>query len=111
MELKKGYKKTDIGQIPIDWLLKWAADIGSIKKGKGIKRTDILHEGLPCIRYGEIYTKYDNYVKAFDSFISISLAPGCQAINTGDIHWIRRNCGRYRKMHSIYGGRACICGW
>ncbi len=34
-------------------------DIGtSFFRGSGIKRTDITSEGIPCVRYGEIYTEY-----------------------------------------------------
>lgn len=27
-----------------------------IYRGSGIKRTDITPDGIPCVRYGEIYT-------------------------------------------------------
>ena len=27
-------------------------------RGNGIKRTDITESGIPCVRYGEIYTEY-----------------------------------------------------
>ena len=30
-----------------------------IYRGSGIKRTEVTESGIPCVRYGEIYTTYD----------------------------------------------------
>lgn len=30
-----------------------------IYRGSGIKRDEVMPEGIPCVRYGEIYTSYD----------------------------------------------------
>jgi type I restriction enzyme S subunit len=38
-----------------------------IYRGSGIKRDEVLKEGTPCVRYGEIYTSYD---VCFDRCIS-----------------------------------------
>ena len=38
-----------------------------IYRGAGIKREDVTEEGIPCVRYGEIYTTYGIW---FDSCIS-----------------------------------------
>ena len=38
-----------------------------IYRGAGIKRTEVTEEGIPCVRYGEIYTSYDIW---FDECIS-----------------------------------------
>lgn len=29
-----------------------------IFRGSGIKRDEVTEEGIPCVRYGEIYTTY-----------------------------------------------------
>lgn len=42
-----------------DWEEKTLGELGSFSKGKGISKSDIVEDGnLPCIRYGEIYTRY-----------------------------------------------------
>lgn len=50
-----------IGQIPEDWKvkrLKYIAD--TFLKGNGITKDDIVEGGnTPCVRYGDIYTKYE----------------------------------------------------
>ena len=33
-------------------------DIATFSKGKGISKEDITGNGIPCIRYGELYTQY-----------------------------------------------------
>lgn len=57
-----GYKRTEVGVIPEDWGVKALCQIGSFLKGRGIKRDDVADDGMPCIRYGEIYTRYNDYV-------------------------------------------------
>lgn len=51
-----------IGEIPEDWGVKKAKFIAdSFEKGSGITKEDIVTYGdTPCVRYGEIYTKYNN---------------------------------------------------
>ncbi|MDY6065491.1 MAG: restriction endonuclease subunit S [Finegoldia sp.] len=39
----------------------------SIYRGSGIKRDQVTEEGVPCVRYGEIYTSYNTW---FDKCIS-----------------------------------------
>ena len=73
-----------IGKIPAHWELKRVSNFGTFAKGKGIKKDEVLDFGLPCIRYGEIYTKYERVVYETISFInessslnSISVSKGC----------------------------------
>jgi type I restriction enzyme, S subunit len=59
--------------------------IGIFTKGKGIKKTDIADTGFSCIRYAEIYTKYDVFVKETQSHISLDITKESQQIKTGNI--------------------------
>ncbi|MFZ5948427.1 MAG: restriction endonuclease subunit S [Stygiobacter sp.] len=85
MEVKKGYKKTEVGELPIDWLLKSLSEIGVFKKGKGISKNQVRSEGIPCLRYGEIYTHHNEYIKKFNSFIDRETANKSQQITFGDL--------------------------
>ena len=42
-------------------------DICTFYKGKGISKEDISPEGIPCIRYGELYTKYKENIESIFS--------------------------------------------
>lgn len=56
-----------IGNIPAHWTikrLKYVAD--SFSKGSGITKEQVVENGdSSCVRYGEIYTKYNGSVKKF----------------------------------------------
>lgn len=61
------------------------SDIGAFSKGRGIRRDQVSDDGIPCVRYGEIYTRYNDYVVAPVSRISPSVAAGAKPIQHGDI--------------------------
>lgn len=84
------YKATGIAwlpEVPREWAvrrLKYV--ITSLRKGNGITKDDVYEDGdLPCIRYGEIYSKYD---VSFDKCLSAtrkSLVTKPQYVQKGDI--------------------------
>lgn len=85
LEVPAGYKRTEIGVVPEDWYVKTLGDIGSFTKGRGIKRSDVAAEGLACVRYGEIYTRYNNSVHSPESRIPATVAQTSQRIENGDL--------------------------
>ena len=54
-------------------------------RGKGIKRTEIVDHGFPCIRYGEIYTSYNISFTDALSHVEESIYKSCNHISNGDI--------------------------
>ena len=78
-------KKPKLGRLPEGWSIKTLGAIGTFSKGKGINKSAIKKVGLPCIRYAEIYTKYDSYTETFTSFIDESQAANSKSIRTGDL--------------------------
>jgi type I restriction enzyme S subunit len=51
-----------------DWEEKTLGQLGEFSKGKGISKSDIIEDGdLPCIRYGEIYTRYSERIIDIES--------------------------------------------
>lgn len=83
--LQSGSKLTEIGIFPNDWDIINLDDNGSFKKGKGIKKDDVADSGFPCIRYGEIYTRHDDFVREFFSFIPLNITKQSQRIKKGDL--------------------------
>lgn len=68
-----------------EWERKLLGNIGTFSKGRGIKKDNVTAYGLPCVRYGEIYTHYNNYIKSFFSYIAPEVATQSQFIRKGDI--------------------------
>jgi len=71
--------------IPSSWSWARCSSLGCMIRGKGIMRADVLPSGLPCIRYGEIYTTYNIAFDKAYSFISEELDSDCLHISTNDI--------------------------
>ena len=76
-----------IGRIPKEWKVKkvkYLAD--SISKGNGITKEEVFADGdIPCVRYGEIYSKYDNSFKQCHSLTYRDLHKTPRYFQKGDI--------------------------
>ena len=59
--------------IPTDWKWMRMGEIGQLYRGSGIKRSDMVENGCPCVRYGELYTTYGMTFKQTKSFVSQKL--------------------------------------
>lgn len=71
--------------LPTGWKRLKLGEIGKFLKGKGLPKEHLASSGLPCIRYGEIYTTYDTVAKKLSSFVPKSLAKHSQPIQHNDI--------------------------
>ena len=71
--------------IPNSWEWVRISSLGSIIRGSGIKRTETVEYGKPCVRYGEIYTKYHTFFTQTVSFIADELYEHCKHFSNGDI--------------------------
>ena len=54
--------------LPRGWQEFALKDIGNFLRGSGISKKDLSDTGIPAIRYGDIYTKYDFVIKNVSSF-------------------------------------------
>ncbi len=77
--------KTRLPGFEGEWKVKRLGEIGRFAKGRGIKRDDVTDEGSPCIRYGELYTRYHNYITTPVSRIPPAVAQTALPIQTGDL--------------------------
>ena len=56
-----------------EWEEKKLGEIAEILKGKGISKSDIVENGkLPCIRYGELYTDYQETITRIKSYTNLN---------------------------------------
>lgn len=72
-------------EIPESWCWCRASSLGTMVRGRGIKRTETAAQGCPCIRYGEIYTTYEISFADTASFIPAFLDKDCLHFTTGDV--------------------------
>jgi len=71
--------------IPDSWEWVRIRTLGEIIRGSGIKRTETVPEGKPCVRYGELYTTYNISFISTVSFIPNSIDASCKHFSYGDI--------------------------
>ena len=86
-KIPKGYKKTDFGVFPSDWVTdKKLIDIGTFGKGKGIPGNKMQSDGIPCVGYGDIYMKYNHFhFEEAQSFVDEETAKDSQLIKKGTL--------------------------
>ena len=79
-----------IGEIPAHWGIKRAKFLAnSFSKGSGITKEDIVVEGdSPCVRYGEIYTKYDGSFDECFTRTNLNKVSSPQYFSYGDILFV-----------------------
>ena len=77
-----------------DYLLNGNTNIKTVKlkdiatqmyRGNGIKREQVKENGIPCVRYGEIYTDYGIYFDKCKSYTDETLIENKKYIEYGDI--------------------------
>jgi len=77
---RPGYREARIGWVPASWDERTLSQVGTFCKGRGIPNESKRPTGLPCITYGDIYTKYSEVTSSFASFVDDSTALRSQEI-------------------------------
>ena len=72
-------------EIPENWCWCRLGELGDFVRGSGIKRDETTNTGLPCVRYGEMYTTYKIKFSKTKSFTSKDVFEKCHKIHTNDI--------------------------
>ena len=72
-------------EIPDSWEWVRIRSLGEIVRGSGIKRNETVQQGLPCVRYGELYTTYQISFTSAVSFIAPDLYEKCKHFSYGDV--------------------------
>jgi type I restriction enzyme S subunit len=68
-----------------EWSNVELGELGTFSKGRGIRKDEVVSNGVPCVRYGEIYTLHHDHIRKFHSFIPESVAHDSQRIKRGDL--------------------------
>ena len=64
---------------------KMLGSFASVSRGGNFQKKDFVENGVPCIHYGQIYTRYDLFAKTTFSFISDECAQRQKKAVNGDI--------------------------
>ena len=67
------------------WDVVRLGSIGRFSKGSGGSKQDEVFDGIPCIRYGDLYTSYDHHIEFSRSFVTEASAFEYTPIRRGDV--------------------------
>ncbi len=74
-----------LGEVPEHWDVSPIARIGPLFKGNGGSKEDEVAEGVPCVRYGDLYTRHEFFITSTKACVSTERAPAYTVIRPGDV--------------------------
>lgn len=75
----------ELGNIPSHWRITQLGRLGTFSKGSGGTKDDEVDCGLPCVRYGDIYTSHKYFVQRTRSLVARHRAPDYAQMRYGDV--------------------------
>ena len=78
-------KTPQLGESPRHWQVAQLGRLGTFSKGAGGTKDDEVAEGLPCVRYGDIYTSHKHFVRKTRSFVARHRAIDYAPMQYGDV--------------------------
>ena len=74
-----------LGPVPAHWEVTKLGRIGRFFKGNGASKDDEVPTGVPCIRYGDLYTKHTYFIHDSRACITEERANAYTPIEPGDV--------------------------
>lgn len=74
-----------LGQIPAHWVVRRLGQLGVFFKGNGGTKEDEVFDGVPCVRYGDLYTSHQFFIHATRRRIAPHRARAYTPIEYGDL--------------------------
>ncbi len=109
------FKDVGGGYYLLEKLVQWLP-LGEIAtemyRGAGIKRDEVTEEGIPCVRYGEIYTTYDIWFDDCVSHTDEDTIPSKKYFERGDILFAitGESVEEIAKSCAYVGNEKCLAG-
>ncbi len=74
-----------LGKVPVHWDVKRLGAMGRITKCSGGTKAHEAAEGIPCVRYGDLYTYHGSSIADTRSFVSPEHSGSYSRIRHGDV--------------------------
>ena len=74
-----------LGDIPAHWEVRRLSAVGRITKCSGGTKAHDVPQGIPCVRYGDLYTHHDSSITRSRAFVSAEHAAAYSTIRYGDL--------------------------
>ena len=74
-----------LGEVPEHWEVRKLGQIGQLSRGNGGNKTDEVPLGVPCVRYGDLYTTHTYFISDSRSCIPEARVNNYTPIRFGDV--------------------------
>lgn len=74
-----------LGEVPAHWDVVQLGRIGTFSKGRGGSKEDEVPEGIPCVRYGDLYMRHRFFVEETKACVADDRAADYTPIQYGDV--------------------------
>ncbi len=74
-----------LGEIPAHWEVVELGSVGAFSTGRGGTKLDEEGQGVPCVRYGDLYTYHDHHIVDTRSYLDQQVAEDYTPITYGDV--------------------------
>lgn len=74
-----------LGEVPAHWEVLSIGGLGTLFKGNGGSKADEVSQGVPCVRYGDLYTRHEFFIEACRSFVTEVRSQAYTQIAHGDV--------------------------
>ena len=64
------FTKSDGSSFP-SWKVVRLGELGSFRRGGSLSKADLTDEGIPCVLYGDLYTKHAEVIKTVTNFTAV----------------------------------------
>lgn len=74
-----------LGEVPEHWAVLPLGRIGHLFKGNGGNKEDEVAAGVPCVRYGDLYTRHEFFIRNTKAYVTEEKAAAYTPIRYGDV--------------------------
>lgn len=74
-----------LGEVPSGWTREPLRNVGQFLKCQGGSKKDDVSAGVPVVRYGQLYTRYDTVIREFYTFVDTERATAYTPLERGDV--------------------------
>lgn len=74
-----------LGHVPEHWQPSPLGRMGRFFKGNGPSKADEVSSGIPCVRYGDLYTRHEFFIRNTRSFVTTERSANYTRLHYGDV--------------------------
>ena len=74
-----------LGDVPEHWEVRRLGAVGRFFKGNGGTKADETEHGVPCVRYGDLYTRHQFHITASKACVPYSRTGAYTSVRYGDV--------------------------